>query len=295
MDIDFLLWLQNLREATGNVFTPFMVLMSNLAIYLLLPVFLYWCISKRGGLLLMLSLYLGSFAYNILKLTFCIARPFVRDARIVPLHKESGYSFPSGHAAISSSVFGSIAVLTRKKSALFSWICGAVIALVALSRMYHGVHTPQDVIAGIATGLLCVWAASVLIERENVMTVLLPVICAAGLAYTSIRSGCDDSTPFVSVARWTFFYGGTLFGFVAGHYVERKYINFHATGLNLKGIALGVIGCVVYYLADFVYLRSFIAEAAPFITSEGAYFAAGFVLTFYAVALWPLVIKKVCE
>ncbi len=293
MDIDFLLWLQNFREATGNVFTPFMVLMSNLTVFMFLPVFVYWCISKRGGLLLMLSLCMSSFAFDVMKAVFSVPRPFVRDTRILPLHRESGYSFPSGHAGISSSVYGSLAVLVRKK--WFSCICGALIVLVALSRMYHGVHTPQDVIAGAALGLFCVWAVSALLEREKVMNVVLPVVCAAGLAYISLKSSHDNSPAFVSVALWTFFYGGALLGLTIGHYVERKYIDFHATGLNFKGIAVGVIGCVLYYFARRVYMSKFISVLAPFITAQGAYFVLGLAVMFYAVALWPLVIKKFCE
>ena len=113
MDIEILLWLQNLREETRNVFTPFMELMSGTMPLLLLPVFVYWCISKRGGLLLMLSLYLSCFVGYMLKLTFCVARPFVRDPRLVPVHRSSSYSFPSGHAIRAASVCGGLAVLTR--------------------------------------------------------------------------------------------------------------------------------------------------------------------------------------
>ena len=161
--------------------------------------------------------------------------------------------------------------------------------------MYHGVHTPQDVIAGAALGLFCVWAASALLEHENVMNVALPVLCAAGLAYISLKSSHDDSPAFVSVALWTFFYGGSLLGLTIGHYVERKYIDFHATGLNFKGIAVGVIGFVLYYFARSVYMRNFVSMSAPFITAQGAYFVSGLAVMFYAAALWPLVIKKFCE
>ena len=52
MDIEYLLWLQNLREITGNIFTPFMENFSVFAVSWLafVPVFIYWCINKRDGL-----------------------------------------------------------------------------------------------------------------------------------------------------------------------------------------------------------------------------------------------------
>ena len=60
----------------------------------------------------------------------------------------------------ASPILGGLIVLTRKKSRLFAWLCGIVIILVAFSRMYLGVHTPQDVICGTIAGLLAVWLAS---------------------------------------------------------------------------------------------------------------------------------------
>ena len=93
MDIEYLLWLQNLREASGNVFTPFMMWVSNFSVggMLLIPVFVYWCISKRGGMFLMLSLAVSNFLNDIIKMTLCVYRPFMRDARVIPAgHKPSG-------------------------------------------------------------------------------------------------------------------------------------------------------------------------------------------------------------
>ena len=293
MDIEILLWLQNFREASENVFTPFMLLMSDIKVFMLLPVFAYWCISKRGGLFLMLSLFMSCFAFNVLKAVFTVPRPFLRDSRILPLQRSSSYSFPSGHTAIASSVSGGFAVIIRRK--WVSWICGAVIVLVALSRMYNGVHTLQDVAAGTVLGFFCLWVSSALLERENVMNVILLVLCAVCLAYVSLNPSHDNSPVFLVLARRTFFYGGTLLGFMIGHYIERKYINFRETGLKFKGITLAVIGLVPYYLVYFVYMNKVIAVFESFITVRAVYFVAGLAVTFYAAALWPLVIKKFCE
>ena len=293
MDIEFLLWLQNFREASGNIFTPFMQLMSDITVFMLLPVFVYWCISKRAGLFLMLTLFMNCLAFNVLKAVFAVPRPFLRDSRILPLQRSSSYSFPSGHTAIASSVSGGFAVIIRRK--WVSWICGAVIVLVALSRMYNGVHTLQDVAAGTVLGFFCLWVSSALLERENVMNVILLVLCAVCLAYVSLNPSHDNSPVFLVLARRTFFYGGTLLGFMIGHYIERKYINFRETGLKFKGITLAVIGLVPYYLVYFVYMNKVIAVFESFITVRAVYFVAGLAVTFYAAALWPLVIKKFCE
>lgn len=72
-------------------------------------------------------------------------------------------SFPSGHTAASVALYGGLAVLAWRAGAAV-WLrtlatAAAVLVpvLVAVSRMYRGMHYPSDVIAG---GLLaCCWLA----------------------------------------------------------------------------------------------------------------------------------------
>ncbi|MBQ3447453.1 MAG: hypothetical protein IJG37_07410, partial [Synergistaceae bacterium] len=58
MDIEYLLWLQNFREASGDFLTPFVRFANDFTTgtMLLIPVFVYWCLSKRSGMFLLLSL-----------------------------------------------------------------------------------------------------------------------------------------------------------------------------------------------------------------------------------------------
>jgi undecaprenyl-diphosphatase len=64
-------------------------------------------------------------------------------------------SFPSGHAA---SAVAAALVLTRawRRGRAFIW---TIAALVAVSRVYLGVHYPLDVLGGCATGFACGWIA----------------------------------------------------------------------------------------------------------------------------------------
>jgi undecaprenyl-diphosphatase len=72
-------------------------------------------------------------------------------------------SFPSGHTAASVALYGGLAVIAWRVGAA-AWLrtlatAAAVLVpvLVAVSRMYRGMHYPTDVIAGALLG--CCWLA----------------------------------------------------------------------------------------------------------------------------------------
>jgi undecaprenyl-diphosphatase len=62
-------------------------------------------------------------------------------------------SFPSGHAAMA--VAGAIA--GSRMLAPAGWVLWPLGAIVAISRVYVGVHWPSDVAAGALVGLACAW------------------------------------------------------------------------------------------------------------------------------------------
>lgn len=82
----------------------------------------------------------------VLKLIFERARPDLWEQFIV----ETSYSFPSGHAMISSVLaFAAIAVFWKTKWRLAVIISASLFTiLIGFSRLYLGVHYPTDVLAG---------------------------------------------------------------------------------------------------------------------------------------------------
>ena len=91
---------------------------------------------------------------QILKQLFHRARPDLFD----PLAHALGFSFPSGHSALSAAFFGSLAGLAaassrRRREAAGHLAAGVVIVFfVGFSRVALGVHWPSDVLAGWAVG-----------------------------------------------------------------------------------------------------------------------------------------------
>ncbi len=90
----------------------------------------------------------GSIDY-VVKYKYKRPRPFLRDSSINPcIGRESGYSYPSGHAT-TSRVFGLIlADLVPADAAKFM----AYADQAALNRVISGVHHPTDVEAGKTLG-----------------------------------------------------------------------------------------------------------------------------------------------
>jgi undecaprenyl-diphosphatase len=126
----------------------------------------YWLIvcliAVPGGMLLNVAL----------KHVFRRARPSFDD----PLLSLVTYSFPSGHTAAATVFYGLLACYLVRRPR--SWraralaVAGAVamVMLVALSRMYLGVHYLSDVLAAAAEGAawlaVCVTAVSTLHRRR---------------------------------------------------------------------------------------------------------------------------------
>ena len=126
-----------------------------LVMLLVVSAFLWLSNHKISVVLLMLGVGGGYLANNVLKLAFDRDRPSVFE----PVADVMTSSFPSGHAMVSTIAYLSVAYLVGRlepKPAMrrVTWTLAIVIIiLVAISRMYLGVHYPSDVIGGIVAGV----------------------------------------------------------------------------------------------------------------------------------------------
>jgi len=82
------------------------------------------------------------------------ARPYTAmPASHVLIARSTDFSFPSDHATAAGAVaVGLLLAGKRYGSSTLGLVTGCLAALLALSRVYVGVHYPGDVIAGLALG-----------------------------------------------------------------------------------------------------------------------------------------------
>lgn len=120
----------------------------------------------RWALYIAITGLLGGLLNLQLKAYFARARPDLAEA----LREAHGYSFPSGHAMGSTICFGALAYILfrvlkwwRWRSAALAGAC-TIVAAIATSRVYLGVHWISDIAAGIAAGLIWVTFATVAYE-----------------------------------------------------------------------------------------------------------------------------------
>ena len=319
MDINYLLMLQNFREATGGVLDTFFELITKLGETSVIVFFIgiiYWGYDKKKGIFLMLTLYTNRIINGFIKITACAYRPWIRDARITPVPEAqadaTGYSFPSGHTANAVSVWGGVALNTKDGLKCPKWLSIAFVILILLigfSRNYLGVHTPQDVVVALIIGAVVLLLTAKLMqiadERPNMdIWIMLGGVALCGLLilYAALKSYpvdyAEDGSVIVEGSKMavdSFKNAGMGIGFFVGWFVERRFIKF-STDRNRTDNIIRLVFCVFTYTL----LDSASATAASAMVNAGL--SAGlakavmqFICVFYFVAGAPAITELILK
>ncbi|MFA1547542.1 phosphatase PAP2 family protein [Actinomadura chokoriensis] len=126
--------------------------LGSSAFYVPLLVALFWCVAPRLAARATVILLFSGLLNTLLKLVFHAPRPYWTDPAVKPEQTLSSFGMPSGHAQNGIVAWGFFATQTRRR---LLW-AGAVvvIALIGVSRVYLGVHSTGQVLAGWAIGLV---------------------------------------------------------------------------------------------------------------------------------------------
>ncbi|MDR3277296.1 MAG: phosphatase PAP2 family protein [Oscillospiraceae bacterium] len=151
--------LQFTQNINSGAITAAMVFFSSIgnagAVWLLAAAALLLRRKTRArGVTLLVCLALCMLVNNLL-LKNLIARPRPFDALpwlTARIARPADFSFPSGHTA---AAFAAACALARGFSRRIAIPAYLLASLIAVSRVYVGVHYPSDVLAGVLVGTLC--------------------------------------------------------------------------------------------------------------------------------------------
>lgn len=250
-----LLSIEGLHNAFLNALFPVITDLGGEMGYIVILSLLYWCVSKSviHGLA---YAYLFTATLNTwIKDIWHIPRPddpalegVLQRAgiscRLTPLRHETSPSFLSGHTQGAVVSWGYVAYRFQKA---WLWVAAAIlIVLIAFSRMYVGVHFPQDVIGGLLVGavylLLWLLAEPYLRRRLSRLGIGWRYALAAlvPLAVLVVHPLKDTATAM-----------GALIGLGVGFVLEGQTLCFATEGRWWQRVLRGALGLVVVLAAYF--------------------------------------------
>lgn len=155
LDGDILIFIQEyIRNPICDFFFTNITHLGDAGIFWIVLTALLLCFKKtrRAGIYSACAL-LGSLLINniILKNLVNRARPYeVVEGLTCIIGAARDASFPSGHTGAS---FAAATAMYRKLPKRYSVLLVILASLIAVSRLYVGIHYPSDVLGGLVTGV----------------------------------------------------------------------------------------------------------------------------------------------
>ncbi len=276
---DFLIWLQGFENP---FLTGFFSLVSDIIAPLplsVIAVIIYWCISKKRGIALALSVISAVTVNTGLKLIFRVPRPFNVNEGIKRMDDTDGFSFPSGHSQ-QAGTFAYFTVSAVKRKTLGIILGILLILSVTLSRMYLGMHTPLDVTVGVILGLM-ITPAVVFFTKEADEKKKTYILHAVTLISAILMVFTDFHKDFVSMT-------GLSFGAVTGYMIDEKYIFYRVPEKTKHKIIAGITGLITIGVVKLLFAIIPLENWYIRLLDYGTF---GFAVT----AIAPYLIKKIIK
>lgn len=297
--MELLKLIEGIRTPFLNEIMSLVTMLGDETFFMIVGMTVMWCISKKWGFRLMIIGLAGTGFNQLLKYIFLVPRPWVLDPTftIVESAREGagGYSFPSGHTHSAVSVFGTLAMWLKNKWATV--ICIALIAVVAFSRMYLGVHTPMDVGVSLVLGGALVVILCKLLDRTEhsgkgkaAIAIGLLALIAAVLAYMYLAPVTERNMPEVDLhgkeSLWKLL--GAATGLVLAWFVDERWTHFD-TEAPLWGQLVKLLGGVVIVVAVKSGLKPVLVALMGDVPLAHA--LRYFLMAAAGAALWPMTFR----
>ncbi|MBO5868451.1 MAG: phosphatase PAP2 family protein [Oscillospiraceae bacterium] len=294
--MDILYMFESIRKPVLDELMLFITHFGEETFFLIAALIVFWCVDKYKGYYLLTVGFVGTILSQFMKLWFCVPRPWVQDENFTIVEEAraeaTGYSFPSGHSQNAVGTFGSIAVSIKQKWIKVIAICIAI--LVPLSRMYLGVHTPQDVLVGsaLSLGLILLFKPLLGDNAKKYLTILLPCMTVLAIAYLCFvklyRFPVDiDADNLASGIKNAYTLLGCIFGFLVVFIIDEKWLYFKTDAVWWAQIIKLVLGFLLVLC-----VKSGLKQPLELVFGEYAGRAVRYgLMVIVAGILWPLTFK----
>jgi undecaprenyl-diphosphatase len=299
MGMQILYALETLRTPLLDAVLGALTELGNETLFMAAALILYWCVSKKYGYYVLFVGVFGTLINQFAKIMCRVPRPWVRDPGFTIVEnaraEATGYSFPSGHTAGIMASGGCIARISKK--AWVRAVCIVLIALVAFSRMYLGVHYPTDVLFSVVVGVVLVFAfypffaaADRKIAPVYWLVVILAVLSLAYALFVTLhRFPADtDADNLASAVKTGWTMVGTGLGMVASLHLERRYVNFDCKACWWAQL-IKVVGGLALILAVRAGLKPVLA--AVFGGAQFQHAIRYFCMVIVGAVLWPMTFR----
>lgn len=252
--MEFLRLLEKIRTPFFDTVFSLITHIGEETVFLVIAIVVFWCVNKREGYYILITGLVGTVVNQALKLVFKIPRPwkhpgFTAVESAIP--EASGYSFPSGHTQNVAGTLGGISRWSKRTPVRI--ISVSIIALVAFSRMYLGVHTPLDVCFSLVFGGILVFALYPIFSTEERFARYMPfAVCASALlsfahvlfVFLMPAAEVDPENLASGMKNGATLFGCTL-GLIPVYILDRRLIKFD-TGAKwyaqILKLVLGILG-----------------------------------------------------
>lgn len=242
MTIEVIEFIQSLRSGFGDTFFNFISFLGEEYVYILLLSIVYFAYDKKMGEFLGLVLFFTGLLNATIKGIFVSQRPFEKyPLRVENLRPETatGYSFPSGHTQNFTAFLFSGAFWFNKKAVIIT--ASILSVLMALSRMYLGVHWLEDVLTSLLLGVITAYVLHKFFikvkDQDKTLLIINLVILVAFLPFLFLQTKDDLFKGY-----------GLMVGFTVGMYIEKTYIKFTMDVVLWKKAIRVVVGLLIMVL-----------------------------------------------